>query len=68
MIDRIVELEADLEALYVERGEVKARRDLILRERGYNDDEFIELDDELYIIERAIDELEWKLYIMNGGH
>ncbi len=59
---------SELEALYVERGEVKAKRDLLLAEQGYNDEEFEDVDYELYIIERAIDELEWKIYIMNGGH
>ncbi len=59
---------SELEAFYVERGEIKARRDKLLEERGYDDEEFERVDYELYTIERAIDELEWKIYIMNGGH
>ena len=59
---------SELEALYVERGEIKARRDKVIEEYGYDNEEFYSVDYDLYTIERAIDELEWKLYIMNGGH
>lgn len=71
---RIVELEADLEALYVERAELEAQRDIIAKERGYDKmsqeeyqaaydkldyyDDYESVDYELYIVNRAIDEIE----------
>lgn len=71
---RIVELEADLEALYVERAELEAQRDIIAKERGYDKmsqeeyqaaydkldyyDDYENVDYELYIVNRAIDEIE----------
>lgn len=74
MIDRRVELEADLEALYIERGELEAQRDIIAKERGYDKmsqeeyqaaydkldyyDDYENVDYELYIVNRAIDEIE----------
>ena len=64
----IANIVSELEAFYVERSELKAKRDKLLEERGYDDEEFESVDYELYTIERAIDELEWKIYIMNGGH
>lgn len=71
---RIVELEADLEALYVERGELESQRDIIAKDRGYDKmsqeefqaaydkldyyDDYESVDYELYIVNRAIDEIE----------
>lgn len=71
---RIVELEADLEALYVERAELEAQRDILAKERGYDKmsqeeyqaaydkldyyDDYENVDYELYIVNRAIDEIE----------
>lgn len=73
----------ELEALYVERAEVEARIEQIKQERGYDKmsdtqysnvvnsldyyDEYVQLDDQLYIITRAIDELEWQEYVAEGG-
>lgn len=71
---------SELEGLYVERAELIARRDNIIEERGYNSaeleyiyrdldytDELVMIDDDLYIVERAIDEIEWTLYLDNLG-
>lgn len=84
MINRRVELEADLEALYIERGELRAARDIIARERGYDkmsqeefkaaydeldcEDEYESIDYELYTVERAIDEIEHALYVERLGY
>lgn len=83
-VDRIVELEADLEALYVERGELRAQRDIIAVKRGYDKmsqeefqaaydeldcyDEYESIDYELYTVERAIDEIEHTLYVERLGY
>lgn len=83
MIDRIVELETELEALYVERGELRAQRDIIAVQRGYDKmsqeefqaaydkldcyDEYESVDYELYVVERAIDEIEHALYVERLG-
>lgn len=56
MINRRVELEADLEALYVERAELEAQRD--------NES----VDYELYIVNRAIDEIEDAIARERGGY
>ena len=60
---------SELEGLYVERGELEAQlRKLDDEGKTYsNDEEYTRLDDELYIVNKAIDELEWKEYISNGG-
>ena len=60
---------SELEGLYVERGELEAQlRKLDDEGKTYsNDEEYTKLDDELYIVNKAIDELEWKEYISNGG-
>jgi hypothetical protein len=69
-----------LEGLYVERAEIIARRDKIIEERGYNGaeleyiyrdldytDELVVLDDDLFIVQRAIDEIEWSLELERLG-
>lgn len=71
---------SELEGLYVERAEIIARRDKIIEERGYNSaeleyiyrdldytDELVILDDDLYIVQRAIDEIEWKIELERLG-
>lgn len=71
---------SELEGLYVERGELIARRDKIIEERGYNSaeleyiyrdldytDELVILDDDLYIVQRAINEIEWSLELERLG-
>ena len=71
---------SELEGLYVERAEIIARRDKIIKERGYNSaeleyiyrdldytDELVVLDDDLYIVQRAIDEIEWKIELERLG-
>lgn len=71
---------SELEGLYVERAEIIARRERIIEERGYNSaeleyiykdldytDELIVLEDDLYIVQRAIDEIEWTLYLEGLG-
>ncbi len=60
---------SELEGLYVERGELEAQlRKLDAEGKTYGvDEEYTRLDDELYIVNKAITELEWKEYISNGG-
>lgn len=59
----------ELEGLYVERAELEAQlRKLDAEGKTYGaDEEYTRLDDDLYIVNKAIDELEWKEYIANGG-
>ena len=72
---------SELEGLYVERAEIIARRDKIIEERGYNSaeleyiyrdldytDELVVLDDNLYTVQRAIDEIEWSLELERLGY
>lgn len=72
---------SELEGLYVERAEIIARRDKIIEERGYNSaeleyiyrdldytDELVILDDDLYIVQKAIDEIEWSLELERLGY
>lgn len=81
---RIVELEAELEALYVERAELEAQRDIIAKERGYDKmteeeyqaaydkldyyDDYESVDYELYVVNRAIDEIEDAIARERGGY
>lgn len=70
-----------LEELYAERDALLKRQREIAEERGYNmaeldiiyvdlepEDELVRIDDDLYIVNRGIDEIEWAEYVNNIGH
>lgn len=74
------DIRSELKLLYKELEELWARKQEIIKERGYNKDdlddiynsldhtdELIVIDDDIYVIKRAISELEWKLYINRIG-
>lgn len=69
-----------LEELYAERDALLERQREIAEERGYNmaeldiiyvdlepEDELVRIDDDLYIVNRGIDEIEWAEYVNNIG-
>lgn len=71
------ELQREIDELYKELNEVEALYKELIKARGFDEfapkkevlagldytDELIRLDDDMYIIRRAISELEWKLYV-----
>ena len=74
-------LEREINELYKELNEVEELYQELLKARGLDEnapkkevltgldytDPLIQLDDDMYILRRAISELEWKLHCMNGG-
>lgn len=70
----------ELEFLYKELEKLWAQKQEIIKLRGYNKDELddiynsldytdelIVIDDDIYVIKRAISELEWELYNIKRG-
>lgn len=69
-------LQREINELYIELSEVEELYKELLKARGLDEnapkkevlagldytDPLIQLDDDMYIIKRAISELEWKLY------
>ena len=60
------EIEAQFKALFEERYGKDADKKTALKGLDYTD-ELIMLDDDMYILRRAISELEWKLYVQFEG-
>lgn len=60
------EIEARFKVLFEERYGKDADKKTALKGLDYTD-ELIMLDDDMYILRRAISELEWKLYVQFEG-